>query len=69
MAMTGEDKSLATHVSELYELVLAYARQEALDPVKGLGRFIGFGLAGALVFGVGVVIMLIGPYVEMTGVE
>jgi hypothetical protein len=57
---TGEDKSLVTHVSELYELVLAYAKQEALEPVKGLGRFIGFGVAGALVFGVGAVIMLIG---------
>jgi hypothetical protein len=57
---TGEEKSLATHVTELYELVLAYARQEALEPVKGLGRFLGFGLAGAFLFGIGATIMLIG---------
>jgi hypothetical protein len=57
---TGEEKSLATHVTELYELVLAYAKQEALDPVKSLGRFIGFGVAGSLVFGLGAVIMLLG---------
>ena len=44
----AEEKSLATHVTELYELVLAYAKQEALDPVKSLGRFIGFGVAGSL---------------------
>jgi hypothetical protein len=57
---TGQEKSLATHVTELYELVLAYAKQEALDPVKGLGRFIGFGIAGSVVFGLGAVIMLLG---------
>jgi hypothetical protein len=57
---TGPEKSLATHVTELYELVLAYAKQEALDPVKSLGRFIGFGVAGSLLFGIGAVIMLLG---------
>jgi hypothetical protein len=57
---TAEEKSLATHVSELYDLVLAYARQETLEPVKGLGRFLGFGVAGALTFGIGAVVMLIG---------
>jgi hypothetical protein len=56
----GQEKSLATHVTELYELVLAYARQEALDPVKSLGRFIGFGVVGSLLFGIGAVIMLLG---------
>jgi hypothetical protein len=56
----GQDKSLATHVTELYELILAYARQEALDPVKGLARFLGFGIAGSVVFGIGAVIVLLG---------
>jgi hypothetical protein len=59
-AQTSADKSLATHVTELYELVLAYARQETLEPVKGLGRFLGFGLAAAFLFGIGATIMLIG---------
>jgi hypothetical protein len=57
---TGEEKSLATHVAELYELVLAYAKQETLDPVKSLGRFIGFGVAGSLACGFGAVLMLLG---------
>ena len=57
---TGQEKSLATHVTELYELVLAYAKQETLDPVKSLGRFIGFGVAGSLACGLGAVIMLLG---------
>ena len=54
---TGEEKSLATHVTELYELVLAYAKQETVEPVKGLARFIGFGIAGSLAFGIGAVII------------
>ena len=57
---TGQEKSLATHVTELYELVLAYAKQETVDPVKSLGRFIGFGVAGSIAFGLGAVIMLLG---------
>ena len=56
---TDQEKSLATHVTELYELVLAYAKQEALDPVKSLGRFVGFGVAGSLLLGFGAVIMLL----------
>jgi hypothetical protein len=55
----GRDKSLATHVTELYELVLAYAKQEALGPVRNLGRYVGFGVAGSLMFGIGAVIMLL----------
>jgi hypothetical protein len=57
---TSQEKSLSTHVSELYELVLAYAKQEALDPVKGLGRFIGLGIAGAVLFGIGAIVVLLG---------
>jgi hypothetical protein len=57
---TGQEKRLATHVTELYELVLGYAKQEALDPVKSLGRFIGFGVAGSLMLGFGAVIILLG---------
>ena len=57
---TGQEKSLATHVTELYELVLAYAKQETIEPVKGLGRFVAFGVAGSLAFSLGAVIMMLG---------
>ena len=57
---TDGDKSLPTLVTELYELVLAYLRQETLEPVKGLGRFVGFGLAGSVVTGIGSVLLLLG---------
>jgi hypothetical protein len=34
-------------------LVVAYFRQETLDPIKSLGRFILFGIVGALLFALG----------------
>ena len=38
------EKSLPTLASELWDLVRAYAKQETIEPLKGIGRFIGFGL-------------------------
>ena len=41
---------------ELKDLVVAYAKQETIEPLKGMGRYVGFGLAGALLMGTGVVL-------------
>jgi hypothetical protein len=47
-------------VRELRELVVAYAKQETVEPIKGLGRYVAFGLAGAALLGMGVVFLAIG---------
>jgi hypothetical protein len=47
-------------VRELRELVVAYAKQETADPLKGLGRFVGYGVAGALLLGTGISFLAIG---------
>jgi len=47
-------------VRELKDLVIAYAKQETTDPLKGLGRYVGFGLAGALLLGTGFSFLAIG---------
>ena len=47
-------------VRELKDLVIAYAKQEATDPLKGLGRSVGFGLAGALLMGTGIGFLAMG---------
>jgi len=48
------DKSPQQTIQELRDLVVAYFKQETLDPIKGLGRYIGFGLLGAVLLGTGV---------------
>jgi hypothetical protein len=41
-------------IRELKDLVVAYAKQETLDPLKGIGRHLGFGIGGATLLGFGV---------------
>jgi len=55
-----KDKSLPGEAQELFQLVVGYAKQETLDPVKNLGRFIGYGMAGALLSSLGAVLLLLG---------
>ena len=57
---TKKDKSLPGEAQELWQLVVGYAKQETLDPVKNLGRWVGFGLGGALLGSLGAVLLLLG---------
>ena len=45
---------------ELRELIVAYVKQETIDPIKGLGRYIAFGIVGALLIGTGIIFVEIG---------
>ncbi len=47
-------------VRELRELVVAYAKQETVDPLKGLAKYAGFGIGGAILMGSGFVFIAIG---------
>lgn len=38
---------------ELVDLVIAYAKQETLEPLKGLGKKAALGVGGALLLGIG----------------
>lgn len=55
----GDAKSIPQVATELWELATSYAKQETIDPLKGLGRFLGFGVGGAIALGVGVVLLLL----------
>lgn len=52
-------KSIPEVASELWQLGVDYAKQETIDPLKGLGRFVGFGLGGAIALGIGVSLVLL----------
>ena len=47
-------------VTELWELVVAYFKQETTEPLKGLARVIGFGILGSLLLGAGVIFIAVG---------
>ncbi len=41
------------------QLVIDYVKQETLEPLKGLGRYMVFGIAGSLALAIGVVILAV----------
>ena len=47
-------------VGEVIEYVKAYATQETVGPLKGTGRWVAFGAAGAIAMGVGLSLVLLG---------
>src|SRR5690349_14830687 len=59
MADRSGDKSLPTQIGELWRLVLAYFRQETVEPVRNLGRFVAFGVGGSLLLGLGVGLLIL----------
>jgi hypothetical protein len=49
--------SLGTDARELVDLVVGYAKQETLDPIKKLGKTVALGIVGAVALGLGVVFL------------
>ena len=46
-------EALPNEARELVDLVIAYTKQETVDPLKRLGKAIAFGIAGAMLVGIG----------------
>jgi hypothetical protein len=58
--MADKPAPIPQAVTELWELVVAYFKQETTEPLKSLGRVVGFGVAGSLLIGAGVVFLAVG---------
>jgi ABC-type Mn2+/Zn2+ transport system permease subunit len=60
VAVRKEEESLPTLVSELWEMVVAYAKQETIDPIKATGRFVAVGLMSSVFFALGLTLVGVG---------
>ena len=49
----AEHKSPIENAQETFELVKSYAIQETADPLRGVGRYLKFGVPGAMLIGLG----------------
>jgi len=47
-------------IGEVVEFVKTYAKQETIGPLKGAGKWIAFGAAGAVCLGIGLSLLLLG---------
>jgi hypothetical protein len=54
-----ESKSIPEVATELWGLTKDYARQETVEPLKGVGRYLGYGAIGALLVGIGVLLLML----------
>jgi hypothetical protein len=50
---------IAAGGSEFVELVVAYAKQETLGPLRGLARFVAMGAAATIAWSVGSLLLLV----------
>ena len=53
------ENSMTAQISELWELIVAYAKQETVEPIKGLARFVGFGVLGSICLAIGLTLLLL----------
>ncbi|MET0146713.1 MAG: hypothetical protein ABW328_18275 [Ilumatobacteraceae bacterium] len=49
-----------TSITGVVDLVKTYAKQETLGPLKGAGKWLALGTAGAALLGVGLALVLLG---------
>jgi hypothetical protein len=52
-------QSLPDQVRDLVDTTKAYALQETWDPLKNSFRFLGFGVAGSLLMGLGSILLIL----------
>ena len=57
---SGGGSGLRRAGDDAFKLTVDYLKQEALDPLKGLGRFLLWGLTGSLAIAVGILLVLVG---------
>ncbi|SRR6266508_3516082 len=54
------DSGSVGHIGQAVQLVKDYARQETVGPLRGAGRWVGFGVAGAFLLSLGATFLVLG---------
>jgi hypothetical protein len=54
-----QDKNKQPQIGQIVDVVKDYVRQETLGPIKGAGRWLGRGVAGAFLIGTGCVFFIL----------
>ena len=55
----AEPKTTQETAKELQQLVVDYAKQETVDPLKNLGQYLGAGVGGSVLIGMGISFLLL----------
>ena len=71
---SGEERVVARPnpfegAQEIQQLLIAYAKQETIDPLKSLGRYLGLGLAGAVLVFLGTFFLGLGMLRLLQSIE
>jgi hypothetical protein len=55
--------------NDVVEMVIAYAKQETIEPLRGAGRWIGWGLASMVFISAGIVLLVLAALRLLQGVS
>jgi hypothetical protein len=58
--LPGRGQKEGRAADDAIQLILDYVKQETIGPLKGLGRFLGFGIGGAIAIATGTMLLLLG---------
>ena len=53
----ASSKSITETNQDLWDLLVSYARQETIDPLRNIGRYLAFGVGGMIVVTLGVFLL------------
>jgi hypothetical protein len=55
--MATSFRSIPETIQELWELLVAYTKQETIDPLRNIGRFVAYGVGGMTIITVGCILL------------
>jgi hypothetical protein len=54
----NQARAMSQVLTEIKDLTIDYAKQETVEPIRLLGRYIGLGIAGSVLIGLGLILLV-----------